>query len=315
MSENRQGTLLDRVIDGASGDAPVAQLLRQLKVLASRMGTTGLEAWVDHELNGYPEDVDVPQYRGPFAIRPLGHFVGAGGSTVENVEIPPSSLPRQMRDGQLFHRIFDEPIATIEQWATQEFTTFAWPLDFVPVYRHMVSTGEIKPLLTGPLVLAEVRYHVGNTTFVEISGAVRTKILNLALELEQVAPLAGDRDIPTEQAAPGAQVINNHFHAPASLSIGGNAVQVVVDVPAAGDTQALVRYLAAAGLPTKQIVELEELLQTDLNTTAPITTPANGETPRARWPLTRGWFAKAATDTTTGALGDAISAAATGFLG
>jgi hypothetical protein len=46
-------TLLDDVISGASGQAPVAGSLRQGKVLASRTDADPLGGWIDHELAGY----------------------------------------------------------------------------------------------------------------------------------------------------------------------------------------------------------------------------------------------------------------------
>lgn len=304
-------TLLDEVIDGASGTAPVAQLLRQVKVLASRTGTPQLETWVDHELVGYPDDVDVPTYRGPFVVRPLGHFVGPYGMEARNVEIPPSTFPAKYRNGLLFKRIFDEPIATIEQMAVQEFTNFGWPPDSVRLYQFLVQKGEISRVVNDALVLAEVRYTVPAATFVAISDAVRTKILDLALELERVAPMAGQRDVPPDQEAPAAAVINNHFHGASNVAIAAvGTSQVVVEAPSAGDGDALVRYLGAAGVSADQLVELERALDDDSDD------PEHYEAGNGTlWPRTRAWLGKAATDTTTGALGGAIASAAAGFLG
>lgn len=304
-------TLLDEVIDGSSGNAPVAQLLRQVKVLASRTGTPDLEAWVDHELGGWADDVEVPSYRGPFGIRPLGHFVGPYGMEAKNVEIPPSTFPAKLRDGILFKRIFDDPIASIETMAAKEVTTFGWPPDAVRMYHYMLQRGEITQVVNDLLVLAEVRYPVPGTTFADIVGTVRNKILDLALELERVAPMAGQRDVPPEQTAPAAAVINNHFHGASNVAIGGvGTSQVVVEVPTAGDQRALLRYLGAAGLPAEDLVELERELEADRDTR-----PVGAEESGASWPRTRAWLARAATETATGALGGAIVAAAAGFLG
>ena len=113
-------TLLDEVIQGASGTTPVAVLLRQVKVLSARTQTAELAAWVNHELNGYRADVDVPNYRGPFTILPLGHFVGPYGTEAKNVQIPPSTFPANLRDGSLFNVIFDQSIVQLEEWANSE---------------------------------------------------------------------------------------------------------------------------------------------------------------------------------------------------
>jgi hypothetical protein len=69
-------TLLDDVIAGATGDTRIASLLRQVKILASRTGADPLEDWIAHELDGYPEDAELPSYQGPFLVPVLGHFIG-----------------------------------------------------------------------------------------------------------------------------------------------------------------------------------------------------------------------------------------------
>jgi hypothetical protein len=303
-------TLLDRVIEGASEDAPISQLLRQVKVIAARTETPVLEAWVEHELGGYPDNVEVPTYRGPYRVRPLGHFVCAPafGGDATNVEIPRMSFPEKYRDGNLFNRVFDEPMETIEEWAKSEHTQFGWSADSVQLYNHMTQRGDIQRVLQDWYMLAEVRYHIDAGNLAKITGAVRSKILDLALDLERVAPMAGQREAPADQAAPAAAVINNHFHAPASVAIGGDATQIVLDVPARGDAPALLRYLGAAGMPTEWLSELEEQLHADQEADDPAAEPA------VKWSRTRSWLARAASETTSGALGGAIVAAAEAFL-
>lgn len=180
MISLRDQTLLDDIVNGASGDTPAGQLLLKLRVFATRENTSpGLADWVEYEIGGYPQDTEVPAYRG-VPIRPLGHFISST-ARLENVEISRSSLPASMRDGLLFRRIFDEPIATIEQRAKQEFTTFAWPAEVIPLYRHLVTSGEVAPPIAGPYQLAEVHYQVEGAAFFAIINAVRTKVLDLAL--------------------------------------------------------------------------------------------------------------------------------------
>lgn len=46
-----------------AGGTDLAELLRRTKVVAVKLRLPELEAWVEHELNGYPESDEVPQYR------------------------------------------------------------------------------------------------------------------------------------------------------------------------------------------------------------------------------------------------------------
>jgi hypothetical protein len=47
----------------SEGNAPITQLLRQTKVIAAKLGAQDVEAWVDLELNGYPDGTQPPTYR------------------------------------------------------------------------------------------------------------------------------------------------------------------------------------------------------------------------------------------------------------
>jgi hypothetical protein len=225
------------------------------------------------------------------------------------VQIPRINFPAEYRDGHLFNVIFHEPIAEIEVWAASDVMNVPWSPDTVRVYNHLVSTGEVSPVVITGMVLAEVHCPVPGATFVGILDAVRNKVLDLALELERVAPMAGQPDSPPEQQGPAAAVINNHFHGSSNVSIGSRGTsQVVVNLPGRDDAQGLLRFLAAAGVAPSQLQELEQALQDDA-------AEAGHEGSGSRWRRSGAWLARAATDTTTGALGGAIVTATASFLG
>jgi hypothetical protein len=46
-----------------AGNQPLTQLLRQAKLISAKLGVADVEAWVDLELNGYPDGTELPQYR------------------------------------------------------------------------------------------------------------------------------------------------------------------------------------------------------------------------------------------------------------
>ncbi len=57
------GLIADIQADAISDTASVASLLRKCKLLAHHLDSELLEDWVKWELDGYPDDVDVPDYR------------------------------------------------------------------------------------------------------------------------------------------------------------------------------------------------------------------------------------------------------------
>lgn len=64
-------TLLEDIQNAAiDAKSDLGTLLRKCKLLAARLGSQQLEDWVLWESNGYPADVNVPDYR----IWPLGNL-------------------------------------------------------------------------------------------------------------------------------------------------------------------------------------------------------------------------------------------------
>lgn len=57
------------------GTSDLGSLLRKCKLLAARLGSEPLENWLLWESNGYPENVEVPEYR-IWSLQLKGHFFG-----------------------------------------------------------------------------------------------------------------------------------------------------------------------------------------------------------------------------------------------
>ena len=62
-------------------------ILLKFRFFAARLGSQPLENWIKHELEGYPLDVEVPEYR-KLQIVYSGTFSGAFGSGINNASIP-----------------------------------------------------------------------------------------------------------------------------------------------------------------------------------------------------------------------------------
>src|SRR6478672_874937 len=82
-------------VDSASD---LGALLRKCKVLAARLGSRPLEQWLIWESNGYPPNVELPDYR-IWQIELKGNFAGPFGSAITNAPIPLFVLPGDAREG------------------------------------------------------------------------------------------------------------------------------------------------------------------------------------------------------------------------
>ena len=184
-----------------------------------------------------------------------------------------------------------------------------WPADGVRYYNYGIQQGTISPIVQGGMVLAQVIRPVSAHVFVGVLDAVRNKVLDLALELEQAAPAAGQPDAPADTNSHAAQIINNYsFQGSSNVAIHSSDVTQTVQLPRPGDAKALLRYLGAAGVPPEGLIRLQEALQADQ-------TDREGGGHTGRWERTRAWLSVAATDVGTGATGGAIGSAAAAFLG
>ncbi|MDP2319098.1 MAG: hypothetical protein Q8O42_07165 [Acidobacteriota bacterium] len=63
--------------DAAASGADLPAILRKCKILAARLGSKEFGQWVAWELNGYPEDQSVPEYR-ELSAQYYANFMGVG---------------------------------------------------------------------------------------------------------------------------------------------------------------------------------------------------------------------------------------------
>ncbi|MFI5709795.1 hypothetical protein [Kribbella sp. NPDC051620] len=299
-------TLLDEVIAGATGDTRIASLLRQVKILASRTGAAPLEDWIGHELDGYPDDVELPTYRGPFPVPVLGHFFGPFQSQMKNVPIPRACFAQQLDADHLFEMQMREPIARIETMASQDGATLAWSGDTINLFNWGLDNGRVQSPLNDGYVLGQATMPVAKDVYVGVLDGVRNRILDLTLQLEKVVPVAGQATTTDAEQALAGKVINNYFYASSNVAIDSTDVKQSVKPPAKGDIEGLIEFLRRAGVTQDMLSELRAAAEAD------------GEDPgtgTGRWTRVRGWFARVATDAGTEAIGGAVATAAIGFLG
>ena len=250
--------LQDIVAAATQEDCDVPSLLRKALVLASRLRNDELKTWVSHELNGYPDEELVPEFRRSDVIS-YGFFADrlVGQATLQ---VPVTVLPEQFRD-KYRRVVLQNPItALIDLLARSKEKgseiTFPWP-SAARQYAQKVS----------PLQCISA-WRTLNPSFVAgVIDTVKTRILLLSLDLEAADPVAGD--VPSTQTslseARVSQIITTHIHGTVqNFSAGGdNVSQTATLAVVAGDKQSLLRALKSAGLQTEEIEELTQALAAD----------------------------------------------------
>lgn len=204
-------SLLSEIVDGVD-TMPVATLLRKVTILARRLQSDPLTEWVHHELTGYKEDSNIPDYRGPFPATVQGNFILPFTSEASRLEIAPIGFPEDQRDTNWFKLILIQPIAEIEAATAdgqpREFQ-IPWSADYVKYVNYLMQQGQVR-LYTGALLLNAWR-SVSGLQLRGIVDAVRTRLLNFALAMEEIEPTAGDPGATAPPPAVVTTVVNNYI--------------------------------------------------------------------------------------------------------
>lgn len=257
-------TLLQQIIEEASSDeTSVATLLRKVKVVAARLHTVALDKWVEHELIGYSDEIELPSYRAKHHVEVRGQFGGMLGSGVENGLIPEGMFPEGYRNGPLFTVAYREPISHIERFAASKENVLkgVWPADAVVRVNMLLQNGEVE--LYPDMFLQSAHYLIPVTRFIGIVDAVRTRVLDLALGLEPIAPNAGEPGAASPSESAVAGVVLQVLGGSPNITFGDGPVIQSVENIVLGDRDALRAALRDLGVQPARIAELDQAIDAD----------------------------------------------------
>lgn len=119
--------------------------LRKAKILAARLHNPELTEWVDHELNGYRGDEQLPSYRF-LPAQAKGTFMSPYGHQLRDTEIPASVLPSKFREyGTTVHlahpiSLFASLVANAKG-RDQGCVNFPWPKEMALLYGSNLYRG------------------------------------------------------------------------------------------------------------------------------------------------------------------------------
>ena len=106
-------SLLREIQESLISEEPnVSSVLLKLRLLAARLGSEILGDWVKHELSGYPDDIELPEYR-KIGVSFKGTFMGPYNSGIQNAPIPPALVEQHAGEQWTIHRV-KEGIAAVE---------------------------------------------------------------------------------------------------------------------------------------------------------------------------------------------------------
>lgn len=244
-------------IQAAAVDAahPLSDLLRKCQILAARLRHEPFKLWVRHELNGYPDDVTLPTYRGPFRGEMKADLAGFMGASARNVGVPMTNIPEEVR----------------EEARSMRFYQGVGMLESLIADANRVGETAVKSMFSAELAAMTPVWQNYQTiamwaevpiaSIAGILDQVRSRALEFALEIEAENPNAGEAAPGGEPPVPIARIdlIFNTTIYGGRVAVGPNATVNVTP----GDLGGLMAYLEARGIAKEDRKELEAALKAD----------------------------------------------------
>lgn len=244
--------------DAIDSKSDISELLRRCKVLAYRLDNDEFKLWIEYELNGYPEEVDVPKYR-QIHVESYGNFAGTFGSRIENSPIALSALESNHRAYFSKHNCGESvsSISSVIRKTSDLNLRGSWPHDLILYYGDKLSSN---------YHLVEAWQAIPVSSLITILDTVKNRILTFVLELEKESPNIGeDATIPIDK-----DKIQQNFrtiimgNVTNLVSSGSQSVTYNTSIKIIqNDFDSLKRFLLSNELTESDIKELEKAIRDD----------------------------------------------------
>ena len=243
-------SLLEEIKNEAiDANSDLSQILRKCKALAAEMQSQPLENWLLWESNGYPQGIDVPDYRS-WGVAFFGNFMSPTGDIISNSPIHyPKNIPAETWDKISTFECRDG-VASVAGMNAQK--SDAVTLSMNP---HIVGRGIYENC---PCV--EMRGMFNKSRYANVLHTVRERILDFALQLSKTAPDAQNIEGLTQTIRPQQQEQIVHATILGGQNIIGNAPTVNITI---GDIAALETKLKQIGVTQKDIADLKVAINSE----------------------------------------------------
>ena len=232
-------------------------ILLKLRLLAARLGSQPLADWIRYESEGYPQDAELPDYR-TIQVSYTATFSGPFGSGIQNAPIS-TYLVEKFAGRQWVRYGLRESIAAVDDMLSS--SKKGGELG--------INASNLILLLQGKVyadyACNSVTGRISRSSIASIRHAVRSRVLELTIELEKSIPEAsvvalGAPSSATNQHSAATtqiaqQIIYGNFTA---ISATGDSAKIEVNV-VARDAESLIQHLARSGLIECDARELAQL--------------------------------------------------------
>jgi hypothetical protein len=153
-------------------------------------------------------------------------------------------------------------VADLEAMAESPNYMLPWSGDAVAFANSLIAEG--RSSFDPDLELLQVYRPVSVATLKGLLDTVQTRILDLALSLEHLAPEAGELGSKSVSSEQMSQQFHTHVYGGATnIAQGSSNFTQHAGAPAKGDEAALLAAMGQAGVPAEEIDELQKALAAD----------------------------------------------------
>jgi len=264
----------------------------KLRLLASKLGSEPLEEWVRHEAEGYPGNVELPDYR-IHGMSFIGQFSGPFGSGLRNAPIPPYLIAQIAGDGWEHFNIrysaaaVDNIVAT-GKGVTLDLSNLALLIQG-KIYENMACNQ-----LTG---------YVSDSAMLEVSNSIRNRILELTIALDRSLPNSSAVEVSdfTQNGELATQVFNQTVYGGITNIQNTGESQIVQIQIRQKDDKDLIDALLEVGLSKSDSEELGALISEE-----PLEDQGSGEPEFGQ--KVKGWLAERISNGTDAGIKGGITA-------
>jgi len=252
-------SLLREIQDAAiDGSIDLETLLRKCRVLASRFQNKAFKLWIQSELDGYQNDVSVPDYR-HLHCEAYGNFKGSFQQILNHAKIPETFIPEDQRE-RLTHLDMRQGVSSLMDMIKNTESALLQMKWQPESYAHFGNA------IYQNMRLFEAWIAIPQGAVIGIVHTVRNRILNFVLEVESHDPLADERveNGRTISDDKISEIFYDYlFLGTNSLTSDHNITRSIREKIHTGDLNSLETFLTEVGFNEEEIEALQEALAND----------------------------------------------------
>jgi hypothetical protein len=241
-------------------DSDLGPILLKLRLLAARLGSQPLAEWVKHESEGYPVGADLPDYR----VIPVGYtasFSGPFGSGIRNAPISPY-LIEKFAGKQWVRYEMRQSIAAVDDLLGSSEKGGSLHIDAANLI--LLLQGKVY----ADYACNEVTGTISRASLAEIRHSVRSRVLELTIELEKSIPEASMVELgkanpsSNKNSAVATQIAQQIIYGNVTAISAGDGARINVAV-GERDVDGFVQFLLQSGLPEADARQLGQIVASE----------------------------------------------------